>query len=53
MPPQIHVAHLCKYYQVHEKEPGLMGSLRAFLARKYRTVKAVDDVSFDIEAGDG
>ncbi len=52
MPPQIHVAHLCKYYQVHEKEPGLMGSLRAFFARKYRTVKAVDDVSFDIEAGE-
>jgi len=52
MPPQIHVAHLCKYYQVHEKEPGLMGSLRAFVARKYRTVKAVDDVSFNIEAGE-
>jgi ABC-2 type transport system ATP-binding protein len=52
MSPQIRVAHLCKYYQVHEKEPGLMGSLRAFVARKYRTVKAVDDVSFDIEAGE-
>lgn len=49
---QIHVAHLRKYYQVHEKEPGLIGSLRAFFARKYRTVKAVDDISFDIEAGE-
>ncbi|GIV84012.1 MAG: hypothetical protein KatS3mg052_1019 [Candidatus Roseilinea sp.] len=29
-----------------------MGSLRAFVARKYRTVRAVDDVSFDIEAGE-
>jgi ABC-2 type transport system ATP-binding protein len=52
MAPQIHVAHLSKYYQVHEKEPGLVGSLRSFVARKYRTVKAVDDVSFDIEAGE-
>ncbi|PJF46909.1 MAG: ATP-binding cassette domain-containing protein [Chloroflexi bacterium] len=52
MSPQIHVAHLSKHYQVHEKEPGLMGSLRAFVARKYRTVRAVDDVSFDIEAGE-
>ncbi|MFC1466780.1 MAG: ATP-binding cassette domain-containing protein [Candidatus Brachytrichaceae bacterium NZ_4S206] len=52
MPPQIHVAHLSKHYQVHEKEPGLVGSLRSFVARKYRTVKAVDDVSFDIEAGE-
>ncbi|MFN3705069.1 MAG: ATP-binding cassette domain-containing protein [Thermoflexales bacterium] len=50
--PQIHVAHLRKYYKVHEKEAGLLGSIRAFFARKYRTVKAVDDVSFDIEAGE-
>ncbi len=52
MPAQIHVAHLSKHYQVHEKEPGLLGSLRSFVARRYRTVKAVDDVSFDIEAGE-
>ena len=49
--PQIHVDQLHKHYQVHEKEPGLVGSLRSFVARKYRTVKAVDGVSFDIEAG--
>lgn len=52
MPPQIHVRDLCKHYQVHEKEPGLKGSLRSFVARKYRTVKAVDHVSFDIKAGE-
>lgn len=52
MAPQIHVSHLSKHYQVHEKEPGLMGSLRSFVARKYRTVKAVDDVSFNIAAGE-
>ena len=50
--PQIHVAQLAKHYQVHEKEPGLAGSLRAFVARKYRTVKAVDGVSFDIQQGE-
>ncbi len=49
---QIHVANLSKHYQVHEKEPGLMGSLRSFVARKYRSVKAVDGVSFDIEQGE-
>jgi ABC-2 type transport system ATP-binding protein len=49
---QIEVDHLSKHYQVHEKEPGLMGSLRSFVARKYRTVKAVDDVSFCIEQGE-
>jgi ABC-2 type transport system ATP-binding protein len=52
MPPQISVAHLSKHFQVHEKEPGLAGSLRSFVARKYRTVKAVDDVSFAINGGE-
>jgi len=52
MPAQIHVDQLSKHYQVHEKEPGLAGSLRSFVARKYRTVKAVDGVSFDIGAGE-
>ena len=37
---------------MHEKEPGLAGSLRSFVARKYKTVKAVDGVSFGIEAGE-
>lgn len=50
--PQIHVDELTKHYQVHEKEPGLAGSLRAFVNRKYRTVKAVDGVSFDIAEGE-
>ena len=50
--PHIHVEHLCKYYQVHQKEAGLGGSLRAFFNRQYRDVKAVDDVNFTIEAGE-
>jgi ABC-2 type transport system ATP-binding protein len=48
----IQVKQLTKHYQVHEKEPGLAGSLRSFVARKYRTVKAVDGVTFDIAAGE-
>jgi ABC-2 type transport system ATP-binding protein len=50
--PHITVDHLSKYYEVHQKEAGLMGSLRAFFNRQYRHVKAVDDVSFSIEAGE-
>ncbi len=49
---QIEVSHLSKHYQVHDKEPGLAGSLRSFFARKYRVVKAVDDVSFTIGQGE-
>ena len=48
----ISVQHLCKYYQVHQKEPGLTGSLRSLVFRKYHDVKAVDDLSFTIDAGE-
>jgi ABC-2 type transport system ATP-binding protein len=49
---QIIVDHLRKYYDVHQKEPGLAGSLRSFFRRKYVQVKAVDDISFGIEPGE-
>ena len=52
MSPIIHVDHLCKDYEVHQKEPGLAGSLRSFVRRKYQIVPAVKDVSFDIAAGE-
>jgi len=52
MKVQIAVSHLSKFYEVHQKEPGFVGSLRAFFARKYETVRAVEDVSFEIEQGE-
>ncbi|MBI4474985.1 MAG: ATP-binding cassette domain-containing protein [Acidobacteria bacterium] len=48
----IAVRHLSKHYQVHQKEPGFRGSLRSFFRRQYETVRAVDDISFHIEAGE-
>ena len=50
--PQISVEHLQKIYRVHHKAPGLLGSLRAFVRREYRDVRAVDDISFDIAEGE-
>jgi ABC-2 type transport system ATP-binding protein len=50
--PPIYVEHLCKYYSVHQKEPGLIGSIKSFVRRRYTEVKAVDDVSFTIDAGE-
>lgn len=52
MTAPIQVTQLKKYYQVHDKEPGIVGSLRSFVSRKYRDVKAVDDISFEIETGE-
>lgn len=50
--PAIIVSHLSKYYQVHQKEPGLGGSIKSLFNRKYYNVKAVDDVSFEINEGE-
>jgi ABC-2 type transport system ATP-binding protein len=52
MKAQITVSHLSKFYDVHHKEPGFSGSLRAFFRRKYQTVRAVEDVSFEIQEGE-
>ncbi|HUW21384.1 MAG TPA: ABC transporter ATP-binding protein [Candidatus Bathyarchaeia archaeon] len=48
----IQVKNLRKYYKVHQKEPGLLGSLKSLFKRKYKTVKAVDNVSFSIDEGE-
>lgn len=48
----ISVKGLSKYYQVHKKEPGLSGSIKSLFNRKYYDVKAVDDISFEIEEGE-
>jgi len=48
----ISVRHLKKYYRVHEKEPGLKGSIRSLFTRKYTQVKAVDNIDFTIEEGE-
>ncbi|MBX7213977.1 MAG: ATP-binding cassette domain-containing protein [Thermoflexales bacterium] len=52
MPADVSVIDLAKHYRVHEKDAGLKGSLRAFFARRYRTVKAVDGVSFSLAPGE-
>lgn len=48
----ISVKKLKKYYSVHQKEPGLVGSIKSLLARKYFDVKAVDGISFEIKMGE-
>jgi len=46
------VNNLKKYFQVHQKEPGLWGSVKSLFSRKYEDVKAVNDISFNIEEGE-
>lgn len=46
------VENLSKVYPVAVKEPGIKGTLAHFLRRTYRSVKAVQDVSFEIGMGE-
>lgn len=48
----ISVSHLSKYYKIYQKEPGFIGSIKSLVARKYETVKAVEDISFEIKEGE-
>ncbi len=48
----INVQHLSKHYQVPEREAGLGAAIRGLVARKTRTVKAVDAITFAIAPGE-
>ncbi|MBI4999816.1 ABC transporter ATP-binding protein [Candidatus Gottesmanbacteria bacterium] len=48
----ISVSHLKKIYQVWQKEPGILGSIKSFVLRKYLDVKAVNDITFSISEGE-
>ena len=45
----VHVSGLTKVFRVAEREAGMRASLRSLVARKWREVRAVDAISFDIE----
>jgi ABC-2 type transport system ATP-binding protein len=50
--PIVEAVELSKIYPVAVKEPGLKGTLKHFLHRTYRQIKAVQSISFQIEAGE-
>ena len=44
--------NLSKVYPVAIKEPGIKGTLRHFIRRQYQYVKAVENISFEIDPGE-
>jgi ABC-2 type transport system ATP-binding protein len=48
----IDVRNLSKSYRVHKRAPGVVAALRSVLRRRYETVKAVEDLSFQIADGE-
>ena len=51
-PETILVENLSKTYQVPEREGGFSAAVRSFFKRKYKDVKAVQNVSFKITQGE-
>jgi ABC-2 type transport system ATP-binding protein len=48
----IEVDGLVKHFRVHERGAGVSASLRSVVRRSYRQVRAVDEVSFTLQAGE-
>lgn len=48
----ISISHLKKYFRLYKKTPGLTGSLRSLVSRSFEVVRAVDDISFEINQGE-
>lgn len=48
----IYVSGLCKTFTTRRKAAGLGGSLKAMFHPEYRTVEAIRDLSFEMEAGE-
>jgi ABC-2 type transport system ATP-binding protein len=48
----IHIKDLTKIYKVPERDPGLKAAVVSLFKRKYKEVRAVDGISFEIEPGE-
>lgn len=48
----IEVKDLSKSFKVKQKEKGLKGSLKAIIKPQYKTINAVNNISFEVEEGE-
>lgn len=48
----VHIENLTKTYVVPEREPGMRAALKSLIRRKTKEVKAVHEISFDVDAGE-
>ena len=48
----IEIKNLSKEYKMVDKEAGVFGTFKSLFAPRYKTVTAVEDISFDVDEGD-
>lgn len=52
MSAAIRLANLSKSFQAYDRREGVWGSVKDLFSRDYRTVRAVDAISFEVERGE-
>ncbi len=50
--PVIRVKNLVKRFRIAQRQPGFWGAVSGLFQREYKTIKALEDVSFSIEPGE-
>ena len=50
--PRITVENLVKTFRVAERQPGMWGALKGVASRKHRVIRALDGISFTLDAGE-
>lgn len=48
----IEVKNLNKEFKIKEKEKGIKGSVKSIIKPKYKTINAVENISFTVEKGE-
>lgn len=49
---QILVENLVKVFRIAERRPGMIGAIKGLASRKYREIRALDNISFTLEPGE-
>lgn len=52
MPPILQINHLTKHYILLKRRPGILGSIKNLFLPEFQTIKAVEQVSFSLDAGE-
>jgi ABC-2 type transport system ATP-binding protein len=52
MTPIIAISNITKQFKIYKHHPGLFGAVRNLFYRQYRTIYAVDKISFNIHPGE-
>lgn len=50
--PLIHVQDLTKHFRTFQRRPGIWGGLQNLFVRDYKTIEAVDRITFDVAQGE-